>query len=184
MALVKRVSKLDETAGEKERLVLEGLVPQYEWQTTAGEDRSGLKLHYLSFLPEREGEEKVQAAQFSGFLDGLTDPATGAVRSGRNCVPFRVTGAAGIDLAKRMVGAVALAEGATPQEAMAAMNEFDPSEPYVVKTGSLFIDIRDNAEAEALRGDDRELVALYAANGALSGRMLYAPPFEFEEGFE
>ena len=180
MALVRRVSRVEETA-EKERLELVGLVPQYEWTTTSGEGRTGLKLHFLSYLPEREGEEKVQAAQFSGFLDGLTDPATGTVRSGRNCVPFRVTGAAGQALAGRVLAAIALAENADPAYALAA---FDATEAWTVKGGSLFVDLREDAQAEALRGDDRELVALYATSGGISGRMMYAPPFEYEEGFE
>ena len=183
MALVKRISKV--TAEEKERMALDGLVPSYEWATSAGEGRQGIKLHYVSFLPEREGEDgRQQAAQLSGFLDGLTDPVTGSVRGGRNCVPLRVTGAGGVALAKRVVGAIALADGATQAEAKAAMDEFDPSAPFTVKTGRLYLDLRPEAAAEALRGEDSELVALYAASGSLSGRMMYAPAFEYEEGFE
>ena len=180
MALVRRVGSVDETA-EKERVELSGLVPTYTWETSAGDARQGLKLHYFSYLPERAEGDKVQPAQASGFLDGLTDPVTGSVRGGRECVPLRITGAAGIALATRVVGAVALAEGG---DAAAAMAEFDPSEALVVKTGSLYIDLRPDAAAETLRGEGREMVALYATSGALSGRVMYAPPFEFEEGFE
>ena len=185
MALVKRVGKVDETAGEKERLSLEELVPQYEWATTAGESRHGLKLHFISYLPEREREEdgSTQPAQASGFMDQLIDPMTGTTRGGKSCVPLRMTGAGGVALAKRIVGAIALAEGGA-EAAKAAMASFDPSEPLLVKGGSLVLDLRENAQAEALRGDDRELVALYAASGALTGRVMYAPPIEFEEGFE
>ena len=114
-------------------------------------------------------------------MDGMTDPATGTVRNGRNCVPFRVTGSAGVALARRVLAAVALAEGG---DAQAAMAEFDAGEPFTVKTGSLFLDLRPEAQAEALRGEDSELVALYATSGALSGRVMYSPPFAFEEGFE
>ena len=179
MALVKRISK--NVAEEKEKLALGDLVPSYEWQTSTGASREGLKLHYLSFLPERAEGDKSQPAQFSGFCDGFTDPLTGTVRGGRECVPLRLTGAAGVALAARVLAAVAMAEGRDAAEAMAG---FDPSAPFTVKTGSLYLDLRDGAEAEALRGDDRELVALYATNGSLSGRVMYAPPFEFEEGFE
>ena len=181
MALVKRVSGKVAEAVEREKLGLGNLVPQYEWTTSAGETRQGLKLHYISFLPEREEGDKTQPAQFSGFLDALTDPATGTVRNGKNCVPFRVTGSAGVALAGRVLASVALAEGGDAAYALAA---FDAAEKFTVATGSLFLDLRDGAAAEALRGEDRELVALYAASGALSGRMMYAPPYEFEEGFE
>ena len=181
MALVKRISKNVAEEKEMEKVVLVDIVPQYEWATTAGESRTGLKLHFLSYLPEREGEEKVQAAQFSGFLDGLTDPATGAVRSGRNCVPFRVTGAAGQALAGRVLAAIAMAEGG---DAKAALDGFDATEAWTVKTGSLFVDLRPEAVADVLRGEDSELVALYATSGGISGRVMYAPPFEFEDGFE
>ena len=181
MALVKRVGNMAAAAVEKERLAIGDLVPQYEWETSAGEAREGLKLHYLSFLPERQEGEKAQPAQLSGFLDGFTDPVTGSVRASRNCVPLRVTGAAGVALAGRVLAAVALAEGGDAAEAMAA---FDAANAFTVKVGSLFVDLRPEAQAEALRGEDSELVALYATNGALSGRMMYAPPFEFEEGFE
>lgn len=183
MALVRKIGKVD-VAEKKERLVLEGLVPQYEWQTTAGEDRSGLKLHYLSFLPERAEDGRTQPAQLSGFLDSLTDPVTGSVRGGRECVPLRITGAGAVALAARMVGAIALAGGASQEEAKAEMDAFDASEALTIKTGSLFIDMRPEAVAEALRGEDTELVALYATSGGISGRVMYAPPFEYEEGFE
>ena len=180
MALVKRIGKVE--VEEKERVSLEGLVPSYEWETSTGETRQGLKLHFVSYLPERAGKDgKGQPAQFSGFLDQMTDPVTGSVRGGRNCIPLRVTGAAGVALAARAVGAIALAEGGDAHEAMAG---FDPAEPFVVKTGSLYLDLRAEACAEALRGEDKELVALYATNGSLSGRMMYAPAYEFEEGFE
>ena len=179
MALVKRIGKVE--AEKKERLVLGELVPQYQWATSVGEAREGIKLHYVSFLPERAEGEKNQPAQISGFLDSLTDPMTGSVRGGRDCVPFRVSGSAGVALAARVLAAVALAEGG---DAAAAMAGFDPAAPFTVKVGSLYIDLRDGAEVEALRGEDRELVALYATNGSLSGRVMYAPPVEFEEGFE
>ena len=182
MALVKRVSKVATGTEERERLVLGDLVPQYEWATTSGESREGLKLHYISFLTERqEGDDKEQPAQLSGFLDGFADPVTGTVRNGRDCVPFRITGSAAVALAARVLAAVAMAEGGDPN---AAMEEFDPSAKFVLKTGSLFLDLRPEAKAETLRGEDGELVALYATSGSLSGRMMYAPPFEFEEGFE
>ena len=181
MALVKRIGKVE--AEKKERLALGELVPQYQWATSAGEAREGLKLHYISYLPERERDEdgNTQSAQLSGFCDGMTDPVTGSVRSGRNCVPLRITGNAGVALAGRVLAAVALAEGG---DAAAAMAAFNPSEPLLVKTGSLYLDLRHEAQAEALRGEDSELVALYATSGSLSGRMMYAPPFEYEEGFE
>ena len=184
MALVKRVGNVAAAAVEKERLAIGDLVPQYTWETTSGESRQGVKLHYVSFLPERQEGERTQPAQLSGFMDAFTDPVTGSVRGGRECVPLRITGTAAVALAARVVGAVALAEGATPAEAKAASDAFEASEPFVTKTGSLFIDLRPEAAAEALRGEDQELVALYAASGALSGRMMYAPPFEYEEGFE
>ena len=182
MALVRRVSKVD-VAVEKERMELAGIVPQYGWETSAGESREGLKLHYLSYLPERQEGEKAQPAQVSGFLDQFADPVTGVVRGGKNCVPLRITGAGAVALASRMVGAIALAEGGA-EAAKAAMASFDPSEPLLVKGGSLYVDLRPEAEAESLRGEDGELVALYATSGSLTGRMMYAPPFEFEEGFE
>ena len=181
MALVRKIGKVE--AVEKERLAIGDLVPEYQWQTSAGDAREGIKLHYLSFLPERErGEDgNAQPAQLSGFLDALTDPVTGSVRGGRNCVPFRITGTAAVALAARVAGAVALATGCDAAEAMGG---FDPEAPYTIKTGSLFVDLRPEAQAEALRGEDSELVALYATGGALSGRVMYAPPFEYEEGFE
>lgn len=181
MALVKRVGKVEGAAVEKERLELGDLVPQYEWTTSAGAERSGIKLHYLSFLPERQDGEKAQPAQMSGFMDSLTDPVTGSVRDKKNCVPLRVTGAAAVALAARVLAAKALAEGG---DAKAAMDAFDATEAWTVKTGSLFVDLRPEAVAEVLRGEDSEMVALYAASGCLSGRAMYAPPFEFEEGFE
>ena len=184
MALVKRVSKVDVAVEEKERLGLGDLVPQYEWETSAGAERSGIKLHYLSFLPERQDGEKAQPAQMSGFLDGMTDPVTGSARGGRNCVPLRVTGAAGIAMAARVAGAIALAETGDPKAAKVAMDTFEATEPMLIKGGSLYLDMRPEAAAEALRGEDSELVALYATSSTLSGRMMYAPPFEFEEGFE
>ena len=182
MALVRRISKsVAET--EKERLALEELVPTYQWATTAGEAREGLKLHYISFLPEREREEdgSNQPAQLSGFMDSFVDPVTGTTRGGRDCVPLRLTGAAAVAMAPRVLAAVALATGGNAAEAMAV---FDPEEKFTIGTGSLFIDLRPEAQAEALRDEKKELVALYAASGALSGRVLYAPPFEYEEGFE
>ena len=102
MALVRRVGRTDVAVEEKERMELAGIVPQYEWETSAGESREGLKLHFISFLPERQEGEKNQPAQMSGFLDGMTDPVTGSVRNGRNCVPLRVTGAAATALASRV----------------------------------------------------------------------------------
>ena len=181
MALVKRISKNVAEIEEKEQLVLGGLVPQYGWETSHGEAREGLKLHYITFLPERQDGEKPQPAQLSGFMDQLTDPITGTIRNGRNCVPLRVTGAAAVALAARVLAAVALAEGGDAAEAMAG---FEATAPFTVKTGALFLDLRESAEADALRDEDYELVALYATGGSLSGRMLYAPPFEYEEGFE
>ena len=181
MALVKRVGNVAAAAVEKERLAIGDLVPQYQWTTSAGDAREGLKLHFISFLPERAEGEKVQPAQLSGFCDGLTDPVTGSVRNWRNCVPFRITGAAGVALASRVLAAVALATGGNADE---AMNGFDAAMAFTIKTGSLFVDLRPEAAAEALRGEDSELVALYAASGSLSGRVMYAPPFEFEDGFE
>lgn len=186
MALVKRVSKAMAEATEKERLLIGDLVPSYEWTTNAGEGRCGLKLHYISFLPEREREEdgSNQPAQLSGFCDALTDPVTGSVRDGRNCVPFRVTGTAAVALAARVLAAEAMAYGGDAQAAQAAQAGFDPAKKYVIGTGSLYLDLRPQAEAEALRGENGELVALYAVSGSLSGRMMYALPFEYEEGFE
>ena len=181
MALVKRVSKVSEV--EKEKLSLEELLPMYQWTTTTGESREGVKLHYISFLPEREREEdgSNQPSQLSGFCDALTDPVTGSVRDGRNCVPFRVTGTAAVALAARVLAAEAMASGGDAQAAQAG---FDPAEKYVIGTGSLYLDLRPQAEAEALRGENGELVALYATSGSLSGRVMYSPAFEYEEGFE
>lgn len=55
MALVRRVGRTD-VAVERKGWCLCDLVPTYEWETTSGESREGLKLHYISFLPEGKME--------------------------------------------------------------------------------------------------------------------------------
>ena len=109
----------------------------------------------------------MQPAQVGGFLDALTDPATGSVREGRNCVPLRITGAAALVMAERI-----FKEG------------FDPSEKNVLPTGSVFLDLRPEAAVSAVRGEDGELIAAYADSSALTGRTLYVPMAGFEEDDE
>lgn len=56
-------------------------LPIVEYTTKAGETRQAVRLHSVSFLPEKIGEDgKVQSARFGGFLSEMTDPATGEIR--------------------------------------------------------------------------------------------------------
>lgn len=56
-------------------------LPIVEYTTKAGETRQAVRLHSVSFLPEKIGEDgKVQTARFGGFLSEMTDPATGEIR--------------------------------------------------------------------------------------------------------
>ena len=56
-------------------------LPIVEYTTKGGETRQAVRLHSVSFLPEKIGEDgKVQSARFGGFLSEMTDPATGEIR--------------------------------------------------------------------------------------------------------
>ena len=169
MAIVKKIStgSAPTKSTAAERLLLSDLVPSYGWETKAGQPREGLKLHYITFLPERAEGDRTQPAQVGGFLDSLTDPATGSVREGRNCVPLRITGEPAIVLASRIF-----------------KDGFDPSEKNTLPTGSVFLETRPEAAVSALRGEDGELIAVYADSAALTGRTLYVPAAEFEEDDE
>lgn len=81
----------------------------------------------------------------SGFLDALTDRDGVGEESGRICVRSGLQGRRASLLAARVLAAVALATGG---DGGAAMAGFEPGEKFTVKTGSLFLDIRDNAEVE------------------------------------
>jgi len=55
-------------------------LPLIEYVTKAGEARKAVRLHSVSYLPEKIGEDgKVQTARFGGFLGEWSDPATGEV---------------------------------------------------------------------------------------------------------
>ena len=169
MAIVKKIStgSAPTKSTAAERLLLANLVPSYGWETSTGEAREGLKLHFITYLPERREGGKTQPAQVGGFLDSLTDPATGSVREGRDCVPLRITGAAALVMAERIF-----------------KDGFDPSEKNVMPTGSVFLDLRPEAAVSAVRGEDGELIAAYADSAALTGRTLVVPAAEFEEDDE
>ena len=168
MAIVKKISTgSTPTTTAAERLSLTDLVPSYGWETKSGESRTGLKLHFVTFLPERAEGGKTQPAQVGGFLDSLTDPVTGSVREGRDCVPLRVTGASAVVLASRVF-----------------KDGFDPSLKSTLPTGSVFLETRPEAAVSALRGEDGELLAVYADGATLTGRTLYVPAAEFEEDDE
>ncbi len=149
---------------EKESLGLEGLVPQYLWETSKGEERSGLKLHYVTYLPERTEEGEGKQAQISGFLDSFTDPVTGSVREKPDCVPLCLTGAMAPVLAGRIFKSVG----------------FNPDEKNTLPVGSVFLDLRPEATGEPLRGEDGEMLAVYVTSAAITGRVFYVPPMEFE----
>lgn len=55
-------------------------LPIVEYTTKGGETRQAVRLHSVSFLPEKIGEDgKAQTARFGGFLGEWADPATGEI---------------------------------------------------------------------------------------------------------
>lgn len=66
-------------AASAELIALTAL-PLAEYVTKAGEARKAVRLHSISYLPEKVGEDgKVQTARFGGFMGEWTDPATGEI---------------------------------------------------------------------------------------------------------
>lgn len=88
-----------ETKREPELMSLAAL-PLVKYQTGAGEERIGVRLHSLSYLPEKIGENgEVQTARFGGFLGEMTDPVTGEVRgTHRDSIPLQFFGRAADEL--------------------------------------------------------------------------------------
>jgi hypothetical protein len=70
-------------------------LPLVNFLTKKGEERVGVRLHSLSYLPERVTEDGPQSARFGGFLGEWTDPATGVVRGlNRDSIPLQFFGKA------------------------------------------------------------------------------------------
>ena len=77
-----------------------------QYVTKAGEQRRGVKLHNLKFLPARINEDgQPQTARFSGLIDSFTDPVTGEVRgANKDSVALRFFGAAAEQLSSILNG--------------------------------------------------------------------------------
>lgn len=75
-------------------------LPLVKYLTAKGEERIGVRLHSLSYLPERVNEDnEVQTARFGGFIGEMTDPVTGEVRGlHRDSIPLQFFGKAAEDL--------------------------------------------------------------------------------------
>ena len=75
-------------------------LPLVEYTTGAGEKRQAVRLHSISYLPERVGEDgKAQSSRFGGFISEMTDPVTGEVRGReRDSVPLQFFGHAAEEL--------------------------------------------------------------------------------------
>ena len=75
-------------------LVSLAALPIVKYTTKAGEERIGVRLHSLSYLPEKIGDDgEVQSARFGGFLGEWTDPKTGEVRGlQKDSVPLQFFG--------------------------------------------------------------------------------------------
>ena len=84
---------------EAELMSLTGL-PLVKYVTAAGEERAAVRLHSLSYLPEKIGEDgEIQTARFGGFVGEMTDPVTGEVRGlHRDSIPLQFFGRAAEDL--------------------------------------------------------------------------------------
>lgn len=84
------------TAAAAELIPLSAL-PLAGYKTKAGEDRIGIRLHSLKYLPTRVNEEgQEQTARFGGLCPTWTDPATGTVHCSetKNSVPLQFFGSA------------------------------------------------------------------------------------------
>jgi len=83
-------------------------LPLVQYVTAAGEARQAVRLHSLSYLPERIGEDgKPQSARFGGFLSEWTDPTNGVVYgTNRDSVPLQFFGKAADDL-RAIMGSLA-----------------------------------------------------------------------------
>ncbi len=69
------------TAKREAELTPLSSLPLTKYVTKAGEERIGVRLHSLSYLPEKTGENgEVQSSRFGGFIGEWTDPLTGEVR--------------------------------------------------------------------------------------------------------
>lgn len=75
-------------------------LPLVSYTTKSGEERQAVRLHSLSYLPERIGEDgKSQSARFGGFVGEMTDPLTGEVRGlQKDSVPLQFFGRAAEEL--------------------------------------------------------------------------------------
>ena len=87
------------TSTKAELLALSSL-PLVTYKTANGEERVAVRLHSLSYLPERVGEDgETQTARFGGFVGEMTDPATGEVRGlHRDSIPLQFFGRAAEEL--------------------------------------------------------------------------------------
>lgn len=96
---VETLETVGSAAASSELLALTAL-PLISYLTQKGEERIGLRLHSLSYLPERIGEDgKPQSSRFGGFIGEWTDPATGTVRGlQKDSVPLQFFGKAADDL--------------------------------------------------------------------------------------
>lgn len=88
------------TATQAELVALSTL-PLSKYVTKGGEERVGLRLHSVSYLPEKVAEDgSVQSARFGGFMPEWTDPQTGTVHGkNRDSIPVQFFGKAADDLA-------------------------------------------------------------------------------------
>lgn len=98
-AAATQVETLASTQAQAELLALTSL-PLVQYMTKSGEARIAVRLHSLSYLPEKISEDgKVQTARFGGFLSEFTDPETGAVYgTNRDSVALQFFGKAAEDL--------------------------------------------------------------------------------------
>lgn len=87
------VSETAATSTATEFLALSKL-PLVAYTTKSGEERQAVRLHSVSYLPERVGKDgKTQSSRFGGFTDEWTDPVTGEVRGKeRDSVPLQFFG--------------------------------------------------------------------------------------------
>ena len=88
------------TAKSESELVALSSLPIVEYKTKAGETRQAVRLHSLSYLPARIGEDgKAQSSRFGGFIGEMTDPVTGEVRGlQKDSIPLQFFGKAADDL--------------------------------------------------------------------------------------
>lgn len=93
-AQVAQSTQSAETKREAELVTISSL-PLMKYVTKSGEERIGIRLHNISYLPERAKDDgTIQPSRFGGFIPEWTDPKTGEVRGNLrdNSVPLQFFG--------------------------------------------------------------------------------------------